>query len=141
MESKRASGKILVAVRPADVAMMFDALGFEFEAVVCHSLKDAKLKLDDSISAVLCGLRFDGGLIFELLRHAKTTPATSAISFYSVVECNNIFSPAILISIQLAGKALGANGSINLFDVTNSDGEPTAHDKLRQTVRQIVNGT
>lgn len=122
MESKRASGKILVAVRPADVAMMFDALRFEFDAVICRSFKDAKLKLEGSISAVFCGLRFDGGLIFELLQHARVTPATRAIPIYSVVKCQNIFSPAILVSIQLAGKTLGANGFINLFDVTNSDG-------------------
>jgi hypothetical protein len=138
MESKRASHKILVAVRPKDVAVMFDALGFEFEAVICHSFKEAQLKLDESISVILCGLRFDGGLIFELLRHARASPKTKTIPFYSVVESKNIFSPAILVSIQLAGTALGADGLINLFDVTNMNGEPDAHERLRQTVRGLV---
>jgi hypothetical protein len=113
-------------------------IGFEFDAVICHSLQDAQRKLDDSISVILCGLRFDGGLIFELLRHAKANPKTKAVPFYSVVESKNIFSPAILLSIRMAGKALDATGFINLFDVTNAAGEPEAHEMLRQTIRQIV---
>lgn len=138
MGPKKMSNKILVAVNPKDVAMMSDALGFEFEAVICHTIKEALSRLDQNISLVLCGLRFDGGQIFELLRHVKNNPSTKAIPFYSVAEKKNIFTPAILGSVQLAGKAMGADGFINLFDVADTDTEQTAHERLRHTVRACL---
>ncbi|OGB23754.1 MAG: hypothetical protein A3I66_15950 [Burkholderiales bacterium RIFCSPLOWO2_02_FULL_57_36] len=138
MKSKRSASRILVAVRQEDVAEIFDALGFEFDAVLCHSLKEARLRLDASISVILCGLRFDRGMIFDLLRHAKTSPMTRSIPFYSIVESKNIFSPAILNSVQMAATVLGASGFIDLFEVTNTAGEPEAYERLRQIIRQLV---
>ena len=138
MKSKGSAGKILVAVREEDVGVMFDALGFEFDAVVCHSLKDACLKLDESVSVILCGVRFDRGMIFDLLRHAKADPKTRLIPFYSVVESRNIFSPAILESIQMAAAALGANGCIDILQEANRKREPVPYEKLRQVIRQLV---
>lgn len=117
---------------------MTDALGFEFDTVICHDFEEAKRKLDNSISLILCGLRFNEGMIFDLLRHAKASPNTKPIPFYTVVEAKNIFPPSILSSIDSAAKVLGSNGTINLFDIKTKSGESNAYEHLRQLIRETV---
>lgn len=140
MKSKEPPIRILLAIRQEDLPAMTDALGFDFDAVVCHRLIEAetRLMLDETISAILCGLRFDRGMIFDLLRYAKADPHTRLIPFYSIVESKNIFSTAILKSVQMAADILGADGFIDLSETRNAAGKPQACENLRQIIRQIT---
>lgn len=140
MKSATATNKILVAIRPEELGITAQALGPEFNTIVCHSFQQAMHSFDTDVALVLCGLRFDGGLIFDLLRFAKNTAETRSIPFYSLVESADLFPPAILASIEMASKVLGADGLLHLTDAaTDTATHPDFNEKrIRQVIRTLL---
>ncbi len=138
MSSATQANKILVAIRPEDFAITTQVLGPEFNTVVCHNFQQAIRSFDADVALVLCGLRFDGGLIFDLLRFAKSTAETRSIPFYSVVESADLFPSAILASIEMASRVLGADGLLHLSDTTAGRVQSDPNERIRQIVRTLL---
>lgn len=139
MESVTAAKKILVAIRPEDLAVTENALGPGFNTAICHSLPEAMCNLNVDVAVILCGLRFDGGLIFDLLRFAKHNSETRSIPFYPFVESSNLFPAGILASIEMAARVLGADGLLHLTDVTTGTAaQPDPTENLRQIIRNLL---
>jgi hypothetical protein len=130
--------KILVAIRPDDAQMMADALGGEFEAVVCFSLDEATARLDSSIRVVACGLHFDDGRMFDFLKHAKADAATRSIPFFCVKGAGGPLSRAIYQSIVIATEALGASGFVDLSDLRGKLGDQQTYKLLREALHELL---
>jgi hypothetical protein len=130
--------KLLVAVRPQDIYLVSEALGTEFDLVICHSLTTAKVALEKDIGLTACGVRFDEGRMLDLLRYVKENPKTQSIPFLCVIGAGKSFSPAVLEGIKQAVLILGANGIIDLSELRRKLGDKQAYETLRQAIRKVL---
>ncbi|NEX63912.1 hypothetical protein [Noviherbaspirillum galbum] len=129
---------ILVAVRPRDVPQVTDVLGSEFSLVITHSMEDAVAELDERIGFVACGVHFDSGRMFDLLRHVKSHAPFNALPFYILLGSGR-YSPQIMHGIRSAAKLMGASGFTDLSVLRETYGDQ-AYARMRQVVREALSG-
>ena len=139
--SQPMSGRLLLAVRPQDRALVLAALGDEFDYVIAYTMTDAYAAMQGGVAMVLCGVHFDDGRMFDLLRLAKGDPATADIPFIPVLGEAPVNSAAMADSIRSAAAALGADGFIDLPAMSSRLGMGPAIDKLRHLARNALSKT
>ncbi|HEV2609416.1 MAG TPA: hypothetical protein VGU61_04045 [Noviherbaspirillum sp.] len=132
------SKTILLAIRPQDLPLVTAALGSEFDVKICHTYEEAKANLKASVGLIACGVHFDHGSMFDLLRAAKADPQTCCIPFYLLLGEGTVHSQAVLDGIRKAAKLLGAAGFTDLSRLRADLGKQQAYEILRQTVRQAL---
>jgi hypothetical protein len=130
--------KLLIAIRPDDIQMMSDALGSEFDVVVCTSFTQAKSSLTENIDLVACGLHFDEGKMFDLLRYVKADEKLKSIPFFCVKGVGGELSPAIFQSIKIATKTMGADGFIDISERRRKYGDEATYANMRNAVHQLL---
>jgi response regulator RpfG family c-di-GMP phosphodiesterase len=138
MDNRVQPTKILLAVRPADLADISDFLTSEFSVVVCTTMEEAVENLTDEIALIACGVRFDSGKMFELLDAVRANPATSRIPYYLLVAAGTNYSYAILEGIRRAAKVKGISGFINLSRLVADLGRDNAYERVRQGIRDVL---
>jgi CheY-like chemotaxis protein len=134
VEAKR----ILVAVRPRTNQIISDALASEFALTFCSSMTSAQLLLDESIDLIICGMHFDDGRMFDLLRYAKTNPKTRPIPFLCIKSNQGIVPIRAIKSVELASYVLGSDGFIEMYKWRRQFGDEEAYKKLRDIVRRLT---
>jgi hypothetical protein len=134
----RPARKLLVAARPQDVHLAYEALGTEFDLVICHSLTTAKAALSENIGLIACGVRFDEGRMLDFLRYVKENPKTQSIPFFCIIGAGKSFSPAVLEGIKQAVLILGANRIVDLSELRKKVGDEQAYETLREVIRKIL---
>jgi hypothetical protein len=134
----RPTRKMLLAVRPQDTDLVSEALGTEFDLVICHSLVTAKAALDKDIGLIACGVRFDEGRMLDLLRYVKENTKIKSIPFFCIIGAGKSFSPAVLAGIKKAVLILGANGIVDLSELRKKVGDKQAYETLRQAIRKVL---
>lgn len=130
--------KIVVAIRPEDAEMMRSVLGDEFDLVLCTSLSEAQEALTPEVDMIACGVHFDDGRMFDLLKHAKADEALRAIPFWGVLRDEGMLSSAITRGIRTAMKTLGANGLFNLSQMRTDDAPDALYRELRVTIAKSL---
>lgn len=130
--------KVLVAIRQDSLPILSRTLGDEFDLVICHTLHDAQKQLNDEIGLVACGVHFDSGAMFDLLKYAKSNPATASIPFFLLIGEKERYSKAILHGIQSAAELLGATAFTDITRLADRFGEDQAYERLRQSVRKCL---
>lgn len=133
-----ATKKVLVAAAPESAQKVREALEGHFILKVTSSLQEARTLLNEGPDLVLCGLHFDEGKMFDLLRYAKADPKTKSIPFLCVKSTEGVLSPTIFEGIEIASKALGADGFVELYDWKTKLGDEAAYDKLRRLVDRLA---
>jgi hypothetical protein len=121
--------KIVVAIRPEDAEAMRQVLGDEFDLVLCTSLSEAKAALTPDVDMIACGVHFDDGRMFDLLKYTKASEALSGIPFWGVLRDGGVLSHSITRGIRTAMKTLGASG---LFDLSRMAPAPDGQAGFRQ---------
>lgn len=130
--------KILVAVRPEDLPLVTGALGPEFCAVVCHTLREAEAALGPDIGMIACGVHFDRGAMFDFLRSAQAHPHARGLPFYLLLGEGSGHSEAVLRGIRSAARLLGATAFTDLSRLRRDLGEQAAYERLRAAVREAL---
>lgn len=132
--------KVLVAIRPDDADVMRHVFGDEFEVISCITLAEAQAALSPDLAMIACGVHFDDGRMFDLLKQVKADPQLCAIPFWGILRDEGLLSSAITRGIRTAMKSMGASGLFNLSQV-DTDGEgDTAYRELRSVIRtSLVN--
>jgi len=134
--------KILVAIRPEDRQVIRYVIGSEFDLVVCISLAEAQAALTPDIAMIACGVHFDDGRMFDLLKYVKTDPQLRDIPFWGLLRDDGVLSVAITRGIRTAMKTLGAKGLFNLSQLNTGGGQQAdreaAYRALREAVRQSL---
>lgn len=130
--------KLLIAVRPEDVALSRQILGDEFNAVFCHSYEEACAQLDDSIKLVTCGVHFDNGKVYDLLRFVRERTATANLPFFVMLGAGSRYSPAIVQGIRVAAKLLKVTAFTDLTRFADKLGSEASMDALRQGIRDAI---
>jgi hypothetical protein len=126
--------KILVAIRPEDADVMRHVFGDEFEVISCLTLAEAQAALSTELAMIACGVHFDDGRMFDLLKHVKANPQFSTIPFWGILRDEGLLSSAITRGIRTAMKSMGANGLFNLSQLDTESDENTAYQELRSTI-------
>jgi hypothetical protein len=130
--------KVLVAIRPEDAELMRRVFGDEFDLVACATLADAKDRITDELEMIACGVHFDDGRMFELLKWVKEDPRLAHIPFWGILRDEGLLSLAITRGIRTAMKSMGANGLFNLSQLDSGGDEDRAYQTLRGAIRQSL---
>jgi hypothetical protein len=133
---RMSSRKVLAAVRPADLDAVSTILLSRFDVIICHTLEDVLPHLGENIGVIVCGVRFDSGRMFDLLHAVRSDPHARTIPFYLIMATGKSYSKSILNGIKTAATVLGANGFTDLSELENDLGKATAHETLREVIRQ-----
>lgn len=129
---------ILIAVAPEDSPVVSAIVGTEFNVVMCHTLRDATANLKDNIGLIACGVHFDHGNMFELLRTAKTNQATQSVPFFLVLKENTSHSPAVIHGIRSAAELLGVDIFIDLSALSPDADIQIRYERVRQMARKAL---
>lgn len=130
--------KLLIAVRPEDVALSKSILGDAFNTVFCHSYSEACARLDDDVRLVTCGVHFDNGRVFDLLRFVRQHPHTADLPFFILLGAGSRYSPAIVQGIRTAAKLLKVTAFTDLTRFSDKLGINASIDALRQGIRDAI---
>lgn len=130
--------KVLVAIRPEDIDVMRRVFGDEFEVINCVTLPEAQAALSADLAMIACGVHFDDGRMFELLKLVKADPKLSAIPFWGILRDEGLLSSAITRGIRTAIKSMGANGLFNLSQFNPGSDEDLAFRELRAAIRKSL---
>jgi hypothetical protein len=138
MSSQTRHKFILLAIRPDDRALVSAALGSEFNILVCHTCKEAQALLHKDIALIACGVHFDYGAMFDLLRAAKANSDTQSVPFFLLIADGSRYSERVLKGIRTAAKVLGATGLVDLSKLKLQLGEKQAYEALRHAVKDAL---
>ena len=130
--------KVLVAIRPEDADVMRHVFGDEFEVISCTTLAEAQAALGPDLTMIACGVHFDDGRMFDLLKQVKADPQLCAIPFWGILRDEGLLSSAITRGIRTAMKSMGANGLFNLSQVETEGQGDTAYRELRGAIRNSM---
>ena len=130
--------KVLVAIRPEDADLMRRVFGEEFEVISCITLAEAQAALSTDLAMIACGVHFDDGRMFDLLKQVKADPQLAAIPFWGILRDEGLLSRAITRGIRTAMKSMGANGLFNLSQVDTGSDEEAAYRELRGALRKSL---
>jgi hypothetical protein len=130
--------KVLVAIRSEDADVMRRVFGDEFEVISCVTLAEAEAVLSPELAMIACGVHFDDGRMFDLLKLVKDDPRLSSIPFWGILRDEGLLSSAITRGIRTAMKSMGANGLFNLSQIDAGSDEETAYRELRGALRKAL---
>jgi len=130
--------KVLVAIRPDDADVMRLVFGDEFEVISCATLAEAQAALSTDLAMIACGVHFDDGRMFDLLKLVKADPRFAEIPFWGILRDEGLLSSAITRGIRTAMKSMGANGLFNLSQVDVGTDEEAAYRELRGALKQSL---
>jgi len=130
--------KVLVAIRPEDADLMRRVFGDEFEVISCITLAEAQAALSTDLAMIACGVHFDDGRMFDLLKQVKADLQLAAIPFWGILRDEGLLSRAITRGIRTAMKSMGANGLFNLSQVDTGSDEEAAYRELRGALRKSL---
>lgn len=129
---------LLIAVSSQDTQLVYDVLGDEFNLLICHSFLEAEALMGKDIDLVTCGVHFDRGRMFDLLKLVRSTPKLQDVPFLLALGREVKYSPAILQGIETAAESLGATAFINMLELVSSMGKEDAYEDIRRTVRRLL---
>lgn len=134
--NQSAPKKLLIAVRENDVPLVQAFIGNAYEIVYCHTLHAAKAALDDGVDLVVSGVHFDGGAVFELLQHVRSSEAFGNLPFFVMLDTSRrySYSRAIVHGMRTASKALGATGFTDLGGMIDKFGKDEAVRMLKKGI-------
>ena len=127
--------RILVAGTLLAFDLCRRVIGEECDLLCAGSLREALGKLDDSISLVVCSVRFDESRMFEFLHALQTHPTAHGIPVICVRTGHAPLSPSTYDAIAAATEALGVQDFLDMHGLQQRLGEAAADDALRDAVR------
>ena len=130
--------RIVIAIRPEDAGLMREIMGDEFDLIMCTSLPEAQAALTPSVHMIACGVHFDDGRMFDLLKYVKANEGLRAIPFWGVLRDEGMLSSAITRGIRTAMKTMGANGLFNLSQMRTDDQPEILYRELRAALVQSL---
>lgn len=126
-------GRILVADTPAGAKMIQNVLGADFELIHARSIEQALPALRTRLSAIVCGLHFDGSRMFDLLRAAKGGFSRD-VPFICYRDLESDLGPPVIEGMEIATAVMGATVFIDTYTLKRRYGIPRADDVLRSYV-------
>jgi len=126
----------------ADTSEAFQALQAPLARVfaLAHAAtcEQARALVQPMTPLVLCGVHFDEGRLYDLLRSLKATPTLAQVPFVVTRIGPGELDEGIYDSVKVATSALGGNGFIDFFRWQAQYGPAGAARRLLERVRALV---
>lgn len=131
---------LLIAVREDDIPLVQTFLGDSYRLVFCHTMEAAKAALEDGVDIVVSGVHFDGGAVFDLLQHVRSSKVFGTLPFFVMLDTSRRYnySRAIVHGMRSASKALGASGFTDLGGMIEKFGRDEAVKMLRKGIDDVL---
>lgn len=131
-------GTVLIAASEDEQKFLKTALGKDHAYVWCTTWRQVEHEMDTEIDAVLCGVHFDDGRLFDLVEWVKSGSGTRNTPVYGVVVHARHFSEHFLTGLRSAVSLFDAEGVLDLAGLRRDCGDAEAIDMLRTAVDGIV---
>jgi CheY-like chemotaxis protein len=134
-----AATRILIADTAEAMGICRPCLTGPFELVHVERLEQAVQALAGEVDIVLCGVHFDEGRMYDLLRHMKRAPALAQLPFVAMrcLEGELVFDGTLRESVKIAVAALGGNAFVDLLGWRRALGVAEAGRRLTQLLQQL----
>lgn len=129
---------ILTAEVPGVIPVVQEAWSNHFNMTFCCSMQDADRLLAMHFDVIVCGTHFAESKMFELLRHAKASPASCDTPILCVRVFDGELDSSVFQGISLAAAVLGAAGFVDLNRWRREYGFDAARKKLRDLVASLA---
>lgn len=130
--------RVLAAVSRDAFPLLSEALGADFVLVYCASIATAKAEFDKSVDAVIAGIDFDDSRMFDLLRSCKSSDQANRTPFVCVKCLEGELDGAAQEAVDVACRALGGDGFIDLHRWTKRFGADQSYEELRNLISTLA---
>lgn len=128
--------RILVAVRYEDIPLVEAVLQGHFDYTIVHTVRSAEAAINDRTGLVVCGVHFDSGAMFDLLKTIKADPSRCNIPFFLVLRENTHHADSVIKGIRDAARLLGVDSFIDLGELKKVLSQDQLIEDLREKARQ-----
>lgn len=129
--------KILLAISTPELhGLMIDILS-EHQLCIVTTVDQAIDAFHPELDLIICGLHFDMGRMYEVLRNAKCSPKVKDIPFLCVQLTGGILPYGVFKSMECAFHLLGGDLLVQVDKWRIELGDEAAFDKLREVVRTV----
>jgi CheY-like chemotaxis protein len=130
---------ILIATGADGHARMREILAGSHNLVFAKTVQEA-LEAAKNCDLLLCGLEFDESQMFDFLRVLNADPTLKSkprvcVRFIATNTPENVIG-----GLELAARAVGAKGLIDLPSLDAQHGTQGANEKLRAEIEETLNG-
>lgn len=130
--------RVLVAAAPISLAAISETLESKFELDFVSSLPEATAYSYEKIDVIVCGLYFDESRMFDFLRYTQLHPKARTLPFFSVSAVEHGLTSTITQSIEIACRALGGAGFIDLYGWHDKYGVAHTRRRVEQLIRHAA---
>lgn len=123
--------RVLAADVGAGVATLRAVLRGMASIECVGNMNEAIDLLDPPPDLIVCGIHFDDSRMFDLLRLVKADPKSRSIPFFCFRDLESELAPAILESLDISSRALGAAGFVDLYALKQRFGLERADEEFR----------
>ena len=126
--------KILVAISLNAGRRILHPLAGEFDLHYCRSAVETHAPLASGMDAVVCGINFDGGRLFDFLARLRNDPAGRVLPFICLRQYAE--SPHLLHAVEMIRHAVEVGGGsfIDVSRLRATGGDAVASAALRGAI-------
>lgn len=129
--------KILVALRPEHRELISSILG-NSDLVFASSIDEAYASLGPDLDLIICGLHFENGRMYDLLKFSKAYQQTKDIPFLCVQITGGILPYGAFKSMVTAFDVLGGDLFVQLAKWRIELGDQQAFTKLLDVIKVLA---
>lgn len=126
-----------MAATPEAIGRVHAAFGGHYLFTTTTTIAAIRWPAIANADLILCNLQFDEGKMFDLLRHAKSDPNMKSIPFLCL-NSTDALSPALIQSVEIASKAVGADAFVNIYAWRRQFGDAEAYRRLRAVMYDLL---
>jgi CheY-like chemotaxis protein len=132
-----ATRRLFVAVTPEALSRAHACLGKHYLLTIVTAFSEIRGEALSSADLILCNMQFDEGRMFDLLRYVKSHPGINQTPFLCV-NSTSALSPALIQSVKVAARAVGADAFADVFEWRRRVGDDAAYERLRKLVQDLL---
>lgn len=130
--------RVLVADLRSGVKTIRAVLGDSAKVSSAQRMDQAIAALEEGVELIVCGIHFDDSRMFDFLRIVKADPRDRSIPFVCFRDLESDLAPALLESLDISSRALGAECFLDLFELKARHGVEAADEEFRQILLRIA---
>jgi hypothetical protein len=96
--------------------------------------------MDEAIDIAVCGVHFDNGKVFDLLRYIRGHYLAHDLPVFMLLATGSRYSPAIVHGVRRAAQIMGVTAFTDMTRLIEKVGKQQAVEILRQGLRDARRG-
>jgi CheY-like chemotaxis protein len=130
--------RALAADRPEGIDTLQNILKTGVDLLSATTLEAAVQGLQQPVDLIVCGVHFDDSRMFDLLIHVRADRRTRDTPFLIFRDLESELDTVFFKSMEIASKALGAAGFIDLHTLKRKHGVADADRQFRELIFTLM---